>query len=618
MATPSSPTRSVPLQELDNVVIRFCGDSGDGMQLTGTEFTRASALAGNDLSSFPDYPAEIRAPAGTLAGVSGYQLSFASKDIYTPGDQPDVLVAMNPAALKTNLADLKPNGLLIVNTGAFNEVNLQKAGYKSNPIDDPELGKKYRLHRLDISRLTEEALKTSGLTSKEIGRAKNFFALGVMFWLYSRETDTEVENIKQKFAKNPKIAEGNVTVFRAGYNYGETAEVFASHYRVPAAKLTPGRYRNVTGNQATALGIVTAGQLAGVPVFLGSYPITPASDILHELSYYKNYGVTTFQAEDEIAGVGTAIGAAFGGHLAVTTTSGPGLALKGEAIGLAVMTELPLVIIDVQRGGPSTGLPTKTEQADLFQALYGRNGESPVPVIAAATPSECFDMAVEAFRIAVKYMTPVLYLTDGYLGNGSEPWLLPEIDKLPKIEVKYQTDPQGFSPYHRNEKTLGRDWAIPGTPGLEHRIGGLEKDFTTGNVSYDPMNHDRMCRLRAQKVAGIANDIPDLKVDGPDSGDLLIIGWGGTYGALRQATDELRAEGRKVAHAHLRYLNPMPRNTGEVLKRFKRVLCPELNLGQLSFVLRGKFLVDVVGLNKVQGKPFKISEITSKARELLG
>jgi 2-oxoglutarate ferredoxin oxidoreductase subunit alpha len=609
--------RSVPLKELDTVVIRFCGDSGDGMQLTGTEFTRASALAGNDLSTLPDYPAEIRAPAGSLAGVSGYQLNFSSHEIFTPGDQPDVLVAMNPAALKTNLEDLKAGGILIVNSGAFTEQNLIKAGYKSNPLDDATAMSSYRLHRIDISKLTETALAGSGLSSKEIARCKNFFALGLMFWLYNRQTDPEVKNIRDKFKKNAAVAEGNVTVFKAGYHYGETAEVFHQHYSVPAATLKPGKYRNITGNSATALGIVAAAKTTGVKVFLGSYPITPASDILHDLSQFKEFGVVTFQAEDEIAGVGTAIGAAFGGALAVTSTSGPGLALKAEAIGLALMTELPLVVIDVQRGGPSTGLPTKTEQADLLQALYGRNSESPVAIVAPATPSDCFAMAMEAFRIAVKYMTPVIYLSDGYLGNGSEPWMIPDIASLPKIDVRYRTEREGYYPYLRDEKTLGRPWAIPGTPGLEHRIGGLEKDFLTGNVSYDPMNHERMVRIRAQKIAGIANDIPELTVEGPQEGELLLIGWGGTYGSIKQASDELRAMGKKVSQAHVRYLSPMPKNIGDVIKRFKKVVCPELNLGQLSMLLRARHLVDVIGINKIQGKPFKVSEITSRVLEIL-
>ena len=616
-ATVQTPPAAQTIEEREHVVIRFCGDSGDGMQLTGTEFTKASALHGNDLSTLPDFPAEIRAPAGTLAGVSGFQLNFSSQEVYTPGDQPDVLVAMNPAALKTNLMDLIVNGTLIVNTGAFTQGNLDKAGYKSNPLTDGSLSR-YKLHSIDITKLTTLALADSGLSTKETGRCKNFFALGLMFWLYHRDTEKEVANIREKFGKNPAIAEANVKVFKSGYHYGETAEIFKTTYDVKAAaSISPGTYRNITGNEAAALGFVAVTKLTGQRLFLGSYPITPASDLLHNLSLYKNYGVVTFQAEDEIAAITSAIGAAFGGSLGLTTTSGPGLALKGEALGLAVMTELPLVIVDVQRGGPSTGLPTKTEQSDLLQAFYGRNGECPVPVIAACTPADCFDMAIEAYRIAIKYMTPVLLLTDGYLANGAEPWKLPDVDALAKIEVTFRTDPVGYKIYERDPKTLARAWVRPGTPGLEHRIGGLEKDYLTGNVSYDALNHEAMCRVRAAKVAGIANDIPLAEVNGDPTGDVLVVGWGGTYGALTQATIAARAKGIKVSSVHLRHLNPFPRNLGDILKNFKKVLVPELNLGQLSTILRGKFLVDAVAFTKVQGKPFKVAEVVDAIERTL-
>jgi 2-oxoglutarate ferredoxin oxidoreductase subunit alpha len=612
-----SPQESKPapppkkLESVETVVIRFCGDSGDGMQLTGTEFTKASALHGNDISTLPDFPAEIRAPAGTLAGVSGFQLNFSSQEVYTPGDQPDVLVAMNPAALRTNLGDLLPNGVLILNTGAFSQGNLDKAGYKSNPLEDGSLDK-YRTYKIDISKLTATALSDSGLSTKEIGRSKNFFTLGLMFWMYSRDTEQEIKNIRAKFSKLPAIAEANVKVFKAGYHYGETAEIFTSNYDVkPATTVAKGTYRNITGNEAAALGFVAGARLSGLRLFLGSYPITPASDILHQLSMYKNFGVTTFQAEDEIAGIASAIGAAFGGALALTTTSGPGIALKGEAMGLAVMTELPVVICDIQRGGPSTGLPTKTEQSDLLQVMYGRNGECPLPIVAAATPADCFAMAVEACRIAVKYMTPVVLLTDGYLANGAEPWLLPDVDKMPRFDVKFRTDPANYHVYQRDPQTMAREWVRPGTPGLEHRIGGLEKDALTGNVSYDPENHEKMVRTRAAKVANIAKDIPKLELNGAKSGDLLVIGWGGTYGAITKAVDDCRARGLSVSSAHLRYLNPFPANLAEVLRSFKKVLVPELNLGQLLKLLRAEFLVDAQGLNKIQGKPFKVSEIVA-------
>jgi 2-oxoglutarate ferredoxin oxidoreductase subunit alpha len=603
-------------QELTAVTVRFCGDSGDGMQLTGSEFTKSSALVGNDLATFPDFPAEIRAPAGTLPGVSGFQIQFSSHEIYTPGDAPDVLVAMNPAALKTNLADLVKGGILILNSGAFIEGNLEKAGYAKNPLEDGSLAG-YQVHAVDIGKLTETALTGSGLGTKDVARCKNMFALGLMYWMYSRSIEPTIHDLGIKFGKNPALRDANITALRAGYHYGDTTEAFAHKYEVKAAPLKPGKYRNITGNQAAALGFVAAGQRSGRHLFLGSYPITPASDILHELSQYKNFGVMTFQAEDEIAGVCAAIGASFGGALALTTSSGPGVALKTEAMGLALMVELPLVICDVQRGGPSTGLPTKTEQADLLQALYGRPSESPIPVIASSTPGDCFYTAYEAFRIAVKYMTPVLFLSDGYLANGSEPWPIPDARTLPEIPVTFRTDPEGYYPYLRDPKTLARAWAIPGTPGLEHRVGGLEKDYLTGNVSYDPINHERQVRTRAQKVAGIAAEIPPTVVNGPESGDLLVVGWGSTYGAITQSVTDLRGQGHKVSSVHLRYLNPLPPDLGDVLRRFRRVLVPELNLGQLSKVLRASYLVDCVGLNKVQGKPFMIQELSHKMKEVL-
>jgi 2-oxoglutarate ferredoxin oxidoreductase subunit alpha len=604
------------VEDVETVVIRFCGDSGDGMQLTGTEFTRATALAGNDLSTLPDFPAEIRAPAGTLAGVSGFQLNFSSREVYTPGDQPDVLVAMNPAALRTNLGDLRKKGTLIVNTGAFSTKNVEMAGYPKNPLEDGSLDD-YKVYKIDISKLTATALSDSGLSTKEIARCKNFFALGLMFWMYNRDTEREIANIREKFGKKPEIAEANIKVLKAGYHYGETAEVFHTSYVVKPAAIEPGLYRNITGNEATALGFVVAARLAGLRLFQGSYPITPASDILHQLSTYRNFGVQTFQAEDEIAAMAAAIGASFGGALGLTTTSGPGIALKSEAIGLAVTVELPVVIVDVQRGGPSTGLPTKTEQADLLQVMFGRNGECPVPVVAAATPADCFNMAIEAARLATKYMTPVILLTDGYLGNGAEPWLLPKVEDLPDLTVRFRTDPTGFHVYQRNPQTMARDWVRPGTPGLEHRVGGLEKDGLTGNVSYDPENHEAMVRTRAAKVAGIARDIPLLEVNGASTGDLLILGWGSTYGACTQAANQMRQKGYKVSSAHLRHLNPFPRNLEEVLRGFKTVLVPELNLGQLAMLVRARFLVDVVGLNKIQGKPFKVSEVVARAEELV-
>jgi len=615
LQSPGTP-RAMSRRELDHVTIRFAGDSGDGMQLTGSEFTRASAIAGNDLRTFPDFPAEIRAPAGTLPGVSGFQLQFAHHPVYTPGDQPDVLVAMNPAALKANLKDLRPGGLLIVNTGAFTAQNLSKAGYATNPLEDGSLAG-YQLVQVDISKLTETALHGSGLSTREIARSKNMFALGLMLWLYHRPTEPAIRNIRTKFANKPEIAAANEKVLLAGHAYGETAELFANTYEVRKADIAPGVYRNVSGNQALAMGLLAATKLSGLKGFLGSYPITPASDILHELSRHKNFDFTTFQAEDEIAAVCAAIGAAFGGNLGVTTSSGPGIALKQEAINLAVMTELPLVVVNVQRGGPSTGLPTKTEQADLLQALYGRNGESPIPVIAASSPSDCFRTAIEAVQIAIRYMTPVILLTDGYIANGQEPWRIPDVKSLPRIEVGFRTDPAGYQVYARDERNLARAWVRPGTPNLEHRIGGIEKDFLTGAVSYDPANHERMVRVRAEKVARVAQDYGPLEVDGERTGDVLVVGWGSTKGAITAAVAELRAKGRRISHVHLRHLNPLPNDLGDVLRGFSKIVVPELNLGQLVTNLRARYLVDAKGINKVQGKPFGVGELVNRIEEMV-
>ena len=603
-------------KNVSDVTIRFAGDSGDGMQLTGTQFTNTTAILGNDLSTLPDYPAEIRAPQGTLFGVSGFQVHFGSAEINTPGDVCDVLVAMNAAALKVNLANLVDGGAIIVDTDGFNDRNLRLSGYASNPLKDASLSK-YQVFEVDITKLTQLALAESNLSSKFIDRSKNFFALGLMYWMYNRPMEPTIKWINSKFGNKPDIKDANLKVMQAGWSYGETTEMFTVRYEVAPAKLPPGRYRNITGNQATAWGLMAAAKKAKMDLFLGSYPITPASDILHELAMYKNFGVKTFQAEDEIAGITSAIGASFGGALGVTTTSGPGIALKTEALGLAVMVELPLVVVNVQRGGPSTGLPTKTEQADLMQALYGRNGEAPIPIVAACTPADCFDAVFEAVRIAIKYMTPVICLTDGYLGNGSEPWLIPSFDLLPDISPKLRTDPNGFMPYLRDEKTLARPYAIPGTPGLEHRIGGLEKQHLTGNVNYEPENHEFMVKLRAEKVERIANDIPLAKVEGDPKGELLLVGWGGTYGAIKTAAINLRARGVNVSHLHLRHLNPMPKNVGEILYNFKQILVPELNMGQLVKVLRSKYLVPAIGLNKIQGQPFKSTEIEMKVEEML-
>jgi 2-oxoglutarate ferredoxin oxidoreductase subunit alpha len=603
-------------ETLDQAVIRFAGDSGDGMQITGSQFTNTAALFGNDLATFPDFPAEIRAPAGTLPGVSGFQINFSSRDVFTPGDAVDVLVAMNPAALATNLADLKRGGILIVNVDNFKEVDLKKAQAKTNPLEDHSLDG-YRLFPVELTKLTRLALRDLGLDAKSMDRCKNFFALGMCYWLYNRRMDHTYKWLDEKFGSKPVLAEANKLAMKAGYAYCDATEAFQVRYEVPAAKLDPGLYRNISGNTALALGFVAAARRAGIPLFQGSYPITPASDILHELSMYKEFGVMTFQAEDEIAAMTSAIGAAYGGALAITTTSGPGMALKMEAIGLAIAVELPVVICNIQRGGPSTGLPTKTEQADLFQALFGRNSEAPVPVLAAATPGDCFWMALEASRIALKYMVPVIILSDGYLANGAEPWKIPTLDELPEIPVKYRTEREGFMPYLRDPATLARPWAVPGTPGLEHRIGGLEKQDVTGNVNYEPLNHERMVRLRAAKVAAVVQDIPDAVPAGDPDGDLIMVGWGSTYGPITAAVRAQRARGRRIGHVHLRHLNPLPKNLGEVLKRYRRVVVPEMNMGQLLWVLRAKYLVDAEGLNKIQGKPFKQSEVEAKIEEVI-
>jgi 2-oxoglutarate ferredoxin oxidoreductase subunit alpha len=610
---------SKPVEQLEQVIIRFAGDSGDGMQLTGGRFTSETALFGNDLSTLPDFPAEIRAPAGSLPGVSGFQIHYADHDILTPGDAPHVLVAMNPAALRTNLKDLPPGGTLIVNSDAFNERNLQKAGYSSNPLEDATLDD-YHVHEVPLTTLTIEALKDVDVTKREAERSKNMFALGLMSWLYTRPTEGTLTFISKKFANKPEIAEANTRAFRAGYAFGETSEGFATQYEVAPAQLPPGTYRNVTGNQALGLGLIAASTQSKLPLFLSAYPITPASDILHDLARHKNFGIRTFQAEDEIAAVGAALGASFGGALGVCTSSGPGIILKMETIGLAVALELPLLILDIQRAGPSTGMPTKPEQADLLAVMFGRNAESPVPVVAASTPGGCFDAAIEAARIALKYRTPVFLLSDAYLANGSEPWLLPDVAALPDISIEFAEQPGvdgGFMPYQRDPETLARQWAIPGTPGLEHRIGGLEKEDVTGNVSYDPENHDHMVRLRAQKVSGIAADIPELEVDDPDGSTLLVLGWGGTYGPIQSAARRLRKDGKKVAHAHLTHLNPFPRNLGAVLGRYDKVLVPEMNLGQLLKLVRAEFLVDAVGYNRVRGLPFRSDELAEAIEAML-
>ena len=614
------------VQELDHVIIRFAGDSGDGMQLTGDRFTQETAVFGNDLSTLPDFPAEIRAPAGTLPGVSSFQLHFADHDILTPGDAPDVLVAMNPAALKANLKDLPRGGDIIVNTDEFTRRNLIKVGYDRSPLEDGTLDG-YRLHPVPLTSLTVRALEGQNLSRKDAERSKNMFALGLLSWLYGRPAESTLTFLEAKFGKKPEIYKANVTAFQSGWNYGDTTEDFSVRYEVKAAPIKPGKYRNITGNTALSYGLIAAGQLAGLPVFLGSYPITPASDILHELAKHKKFGVRTFQAEDEISAASAALGAAFGGSLAVTATSGPGMLLKAETVGLAVSVELPLIVIDVQRAGPSTGMPTKTEQADLLMTLFGRNGESPVPVVAASSPSDCFFTAIEAARIAVTYRTPVVLLSDGYLANGSEPWRIPEISALPDLSAEFSfavpadapADGTDFKPFVRDPKTLARPWAIPGTPGLEHRIGGIEKSDGSGTISYDPDNHDLMVRTRQAKVDGIAASIPPLVIDDP-SGEakLLVLGWGSTYGSIGAAVRSTRRAGHPVAQAHLRHLNPFPANLGEVLRSYDKVLVPEINLGQLALLLRGKFLVDVISYNRVAGLPFRTTELADAIEEVLG
>ena len=611
---------TTPTEEVDKLVIRFAGDSGDGMQLAGTRFTDASALFGNDLATLPSFPAEIRAPAGTLPGVSSFQVQIADFDILTAGDAPDCLVATNPAALMKNLKDLRQGGTLIVNTDTFDERNLAKAGYVGNPLEDDSLNG-YRVIKVPMDDLTKEAVKETGVSGRNVLRSKNFFALGLMAWLFHRPTKPTIEWVEKKFAKLPEVAAANKAAFQAGYTFGVATEATKNTFEVKPAALREGTYTNVNGNTALAWGLIAAAQKANLPLFYGTYPITPASDILHELSRQKNFGVRTFQAEDEIAGAGATIGAAFAGNLAVTASSGPGIALKSESISLAFMLELPMIVINVQRGGPSTGLPTKPEQSDLLFSLYGRHGESPIPVLAIASPSDAFALAIEAVRIAIKYMSPVILLSDNQIANGSEPWLLPDIESIPEIGTVFATKPNGpdgtFLPYMRNVDTFARPWAVPGTPGLEHRIGGLEKESVSGNVSYDPANHQLMTDTRAWKVANIANDIPPLEVDGDQDADLLVLGWGSTFGSIRAAARRARLEGKEVATAHLRYLNPLPNNLGEVLRSYDKILIPELNTGQLLKVIRAEFLLDAVGLNKVAGEPFKVTEITEKILEMV-
>lgn len=614
--TTTAATPPKQKEVLEAAVIRFAGDSGDGMQITGNQFTNTAALFGNDLATFPDYPAEIRAPAGTLPGVSGFQIHFGARDINTPGDALDALIAMNPAALKVNLSDLKTSGILVVNVDNFKDADLRKAQMATSPLEDHSLDG-YRLFPVELTKLTRAALKDVGLDTRSQDRCKNFFALGMCYWLFSRELDATERWLDEKFAAKPVLAEANKLALKAGFAYCGATEAFQVRYEVPPAHLPPGTYRNLSGNTALAMGFVAASQKAERPLFLGSYPITPASDILHELARLKEFGVVTFQAEDEIAAITASIGASYAGHLALTTTSGPGMALKGEALGLATMVELPLVVCNVQRGGPSTGLPTKTEQADLFQALFGRNSEAPLPVLAASSPGDCFWVALEASRLALKYMLPVIVLTDGYLANGAEPWRIPELDELGEITVRLRTETEGFQPYDRDPKTLARPWAVPGTPGLEHRIGGLEKQDGSGNVSYDALNHEKMVKLRADKVEALTADIPDVVPAGDPDGDLLVVGWGSTHGGITAALRPVRQSGHRVGHVHLRYLNPLPSNLGEVLGRYKKVLVPELNMGQLAWVLRAKYLVDTVSYCKVQGKPFKHSELKARMEELL-
>jgi 2-oxoglutarate ferredoxin oxidoreductase subunit alpha len=607
------------VQQLDRVIIRFAGDSGDGMQLTGDRFTQETAIFGNDLSTLPNFPAEIRAPAGTLPGVSSFQVHLADHDILTPGDEPDVLVAMNPAALKANLSDLPRGADVIVNTDEFSRRNLTKVGYEANPIEDGTLNA-YQVHALPLTSMTVKALEGYEITKKDAERAKNMFALGLLSWLYDRPPESTLDFLRTKFARHSEIMKANIAAFQAGWNFGETTEAFSVQYEIKPATLAPGTYRNITGNTALSYGLIAASQLSGLPLFLGSYPITPASDILHELAKRKTFGVRTFQAEDEIAGVGAALGAAFGGALGVTTTSGPGMTLKGETISLATAVELPLVICDIQRAGPSTGMPTKTEQADLLQALFGRSGECPLPVVAPATPADCFDTAIEAVRIALKYRTPVILLSDGYLANGSEPWRLPDVVGLPDLRVEFATPgDEPFQPYQRDPQTLARPWAIPGTAGLEHRISGIERADGSGYISYDPDNHDRMVRLRQAKIDGIANDIPPLEVDDPDgNARVLVLGWGSTYGSIGAAARRIRLTGRQVAQAHLRHLSPFPANLGEVLGRYEKVLVPEINLGQLALLVRARYLTDVISYNQVRGLPFRSAELARVIKDVIG
>lgn len=605
------------IQKLEEVTIRLAGDSGDGMQLVGTELTNASALFGNDVGTLPDYPAEIRAPAGTVAGVSGFQLHIGSYDVHTPGDELDVLIAMNPAALKSNIKSLKANGILIVNEETFDEKGLKLAAYAANPLIDGTVDK-FQTFKVPMSTLTRKALKDTELDFKSMDRCKNFFALGMTFWLFTRPMENTIKFLRQKFAKKPHLAEANVLALTAGYAYCEATEAFANSYEIAPAKLEPGKYRNIGGNEALALGFIAAAHQSGLELFLGSYPITPASDILHSLAAYKHFGVKTFQAEDEIAAICAAIGASFAGDLGITTTSGPGMCLKSEAINLAVMTELPLVIVDVQRAGPSTGLPTKTEQSDLLQALYGRNGESPVAVIAASRPGDCFECAFEASMMAVRYMTPVILLSDGYIGNGAEPWLIPDADRLPAFQVDRHDSENEFHPYQRDEKTLARPWVVPGIPGKEHRIGGLEKRSVYGTVNYEPDNHELMCRTRAEKIRRIAQDIPPTQIHGDPSGDVLVIGWGGTYGAIRTAVEHCQKKGQRVSRIHLRWINPLPNDLGEIMKRFKHVVIPEINLGQLSKVIRAEYLVDAISYNRIAGLPFSARELENKISEIAG
>ncbi|MEA2507282.1 MAG: 2-oxoglutarate/2-oxoacid ferredoxin oxidoreductase subunit alpha [Actinomycetota bacterium] len=619
MSAQSAPPKQAgpDRQEVDRVIIRFAGDSGDGMQLTGERFTSVSAVFGNDLATMPDFPAEIRAPAGTLAGVSAFQIHFADYDILTPGDQPGVLVAMNPAALKANIKDLAPGGLLIVNTDAFEERNLDKVGYTTNPLEDDSLSN-YQVYKIPMTSMTVDAVKEAGVTKKEAERSKNMLALGVLSWMYGRPLETTIGWLEKKFAKKPALAQANIAALKAGHAFGETAELTA--FEVKPAILAPGKYRRITGNQALAYGLIAAGVQAKLPLFLASYPITPASDVLHELSRHKNFGVRTIQAEDEIAAAGMALGAAFSGHLGVTTTSGPGLDLKSETIGLAISLELPMIVVDVQRGGPSTGLPTKTEQSDLLHAMFGRHGEAPLPIVAAYTPASCFWAAIEAARLAVKYMTPVILLTDGYLANSAEPWRIPTVDKLPNIAVRFASQPnagEDFWPYLRDDQTLARPWAIPGTAGLEHRVGGIEKADGTGNISYDPDNHQLMTELRQAKIKAIEEDIDPLEFDADEGATVLILGWGGTYGQIGAAVRRIRARGKKVARAHLKHLNPFPKNTGEVLSRFEHVVIPEMNMGQLARLIRAEFLIDAISIKKVKGVPFKAAEIEERVMELL-